>query len=285
MRIGVVTDSTAGITKEQASATGIKIVPLKLVFNSTETYLDGELSEAEFMTRLRDRSQTVGTSAPDPGAFLSVYEELVSEGIDHIVSIHISTNLSEGTKNASQTAQRVLNEKRPHVKVLFWDSKFNSIGTGWQALEAAQLAKKGASPDQIKIVLEDMRNRTVLRVVVDGLWYLHRGGRVSRVVQVGADMLDLKPIFGLKDGKTALSGQVRRLPKAVDEMVRRVCSLGSLERLAVSSETGDPLGDELVRKLGSEGLVPYVERVPLSSVLAVHTGPQAFGFVALKKGG
>jgi len=284
--IGVVTDSTAGLTYEQAKAWGIRVVPLKIIFNSTEVHLDGQLKEAEFMGRLADRSQVVSTSAPDPNTFLKVYHDLISrEEINHIFSVHISTLLSEGTKNASVTAQRMINISNPGVKISFWDSEFNSIGTGWQAIKAAQLVKNGACPEQIIEELSAMVKRTVLQVTVDGLWYLHRGGRVSRAVQIGADIFDLKPIFTLKHGVAVSSGRVRKLPKGIDELVRRIRLLGPLERLAVSSETGDPNGDELARRLELEDLVPCVERVPLSAVLAVHTGPKAYGFVALKKEG
>lgn len=284
-KIGVVTDSTAGLTKEQARDLGIRIVPLKIVFNKTEEYLDGELSEVEFMERLADRSQLVSTSAPDPNTFFRTYQELIShEDVSHIFSIHLSAHLSEGTKNAALIAQRMISTSEPDVKISFWDSEFNSIGTGWQAIKAAQLARKGHCPEQIATELRDMIGRTVLQVAVDGLWYLHRGGRVSRSVQIGADILSLKPIFTLRDGVVVSAGRVRKLPRAIKELVRRSLSLGPLERLAVSSETGDHNGDELARQLEIAHLVPYVERVPLSAVLAVHTGPKAFGFVALKKG-
>ena len=285
-KIGVVTDSTAGLTKEQAKDLGIRIVPLKIVFNSTEECLDGELSEVEFMRRLADRSQLVSTSAPDPNTFFRTYQELIShEDVSHIFSIHLSAHLSEGTKNSALIAQRMISTSEPDVKISFWDSEFNSIGTGWQAIEAAQLAKKGRSPEQIATELRDMIRRTALQVVVDGLWYLHRGGRVSRSVQIGADILSLKPIFTLKDGVVVSNGRVRKLPRAVKELVRRNQLLGPLERLAVSSEAGNSHGEELAQQLESANLVPCVERVPLSAVLAVHTGPRAFGFVALRKKG
>ena len=285
-KIGVVTDSTAGLTKEQARDLEIQIVPLKIVFNTTEEFLDGELSEVEFMGRLADRSQLVSTSAPDPNTFLRTYQELISrEKVSHIFSIHLSAHLSEGTKNAALIAQRVISTLEPDVKISFWDSEFNSIGTGWQAIEAAQLARKGRLPEQIATELRDMIKRTVLQVVVDGLWYLHRGGRVSRSVQIGADILSLKPIFTLKDGVVVSNGRVRKLPRAVKELVRRTQLLGPLERLAVSSETGNSHGNELAQQLEIANLVPCVERVPLSAVLAVHTGPRAFGFVALRKKG
>src|SRR5438270_10455418 len=107
MTIRLVTDSTADIPRDQAQAAGITIVPLTVFFGD-EAYLDGiELDNASFYTKLQTSKVTPRTSQPTPAAFQEAFTNLIHEGAEAILSVHLSAKLS-GTYQSACTARDAL---------------------------------------------------------------------------------------------------------------------------------------------------------------------------------
>ena len=90
MNVRIVTDSTADIPPEQASAAGITVVPLTVFFGD-DAYLDGvELDNANFYRKLQASKVLPRTSQPSPAAFQEAFLRLIEEGADAILSVHLS---------------------------------------------------------------------------------------------------------------------------------------------------------------------------------------------------
>ncbi|MBV8821360.1 MAG: DegV family EDD domain-containing protein, partial [Ktedonobacteraceae bacterium] len=102
MAVRIVTDSTADIPLAQAQALGITIVPLTVFFGE-QAFLDGvELDNAGFYRKLQESKALPRTSQPPPAALQEAYKNLISEGADGILSIHLSSKLS-GTYQSACT--------------------------------------------------------------------------------------------------------------------------------------------------------------------------------------
>ncbi|GEM_PF-5409380 len=92
----------------------------------------------EFYTRLPQYKTPPTTSAPGPGTFSRVYERLAAEGTSEILSIHISSALSNVANVAQLAAQAT---ESIAVKVL--DAGQITLGTGLQVLAAAKAIAQG----------------------------------------------------------------------------------------------------------------------------------------------
>src|SRR5688572_21339099 len=106
MSVALVTDSTASLTSETATARGITVVPLQVVIGSSSYDECGE--DAVTPEMLADALREwvpVSTSRPNPETFLEVYRDLAADGAEAIVSVHISSELS-GTFESAQLAAR-----------------------------------------------------------------------------------------------------------------------------------------------------------------------------------
>lgn len=187
-QVAVVTDSTCDIPAELAAAEGITIVKLLVLFPDGESFHDGELTQAEFFERM-DRSKTLPTTSQPPvGDFVKVYEQLL-ERFPHVVSVHVSNRLSGTIESAQQAAERF--GGRVHV----FDTLNVSTAAGWQAIEAARVAARGAGPQEVMEAAERLRSRVRHIVGLDKLDYLARGGRIGAVSAFMGGLLDLKVLL------------------------------------------------------------------------------------------
>jgi len=94
MTIRIVCDSTADLPGHLVEEYGIHIVPLKVHFGEEE-YRDGvDITAGEFYQKLQTSPVLPTTSQPSPGEFVEVYRNLLEQGVDTIISIHISAQLS-----------------------------------------------------------------------------------------------------------------------------------------------------------------------------------------------
>ncbi len=103
MNVAIVSDSTGYLTEELTPA-GLTIVPVAVILEG-KTYDEGtEISVAEVADALR-RKAAVSTSRPAPARFAEEYARLAGQGYDHIVSVHLSGDMS-GTYDAARIAAR-----------------------------------------------------------------------------------------------------------------------------------------------------------------------------------
>ena len=66
-----------------------------------------------------------------------------------------------------------------------------------------ELAEKGYRAQTIKDILEKNRQHMVIYVGLSTLTYLKKGGRISSVAAVAADVLKIKPVMKFGVGKRA----------------------------------------------------------------------------------
>src|SRR3990172_3014851 len=105
MKIGIVTDSTSDIPAYLVEEHNIKVVPTILILDGKE-YADGiGITREEFYTRLPSYQTPPTTAAPSIGDFATPYETLLSNGSDHVISIHAASQLTTIINVARQAAQ------------------------------------------------------------------------------------------------------------------------------------------------------------------------------------
>lgn len=192
--ITIVTDSSAQLTPEEIEKFNIHVLPLTILIDGA-SYVDGEtLQKEEFMDRMEIAKALPKTSQPPIGTFIECYNQLGMEG-GEVISIHMTESLS-GTVNAARQAAQMT-----ETAVTVVDSKFTDRGLSFQVLEAAKLAASGADKETILNHIETVRKNTRLFICVRTLENLVKGGRVSRVVGAVSNLIDMKLIFELVEGK------------------------------------------------------------------------------------
>ena len=276
MTIRIVTDSTCDLPPALAKQHGITVVPLYINVGNN-SYRDGlDMSRDAFYQQLPDWDSHPTTSAPGPGVFAGIYEQLAREGATGIVSIHISATLSNTVNVAQMAAQEVTS-----VPVMVIDSRNLSLSTGLEAIVAAQKAAAGATLEEIREMLAEMAKCVYCFAALDTVEYLRRSGRMSHVMSTLATLLRIKPLLKMNDGVSTVE-RVRTRKTAIARLVDLVASLGPLQKLALV-HTNDPRKAEVLHQRAAH-LFPGDEEplvVQVTPVLGAHLGPGTAGFVAV----
>jgi fatty acid kinase fatty acid binding subunit len=272
--IAVVTDSTSDISPSLASEHDIHVIPAILVVYG-QSLEDGRgISREELYHQLPSMKVSPTTAAPSSGTFQKVYEALLHNGADEIVSIHVSSVLS-GMYNTALVAAKAIG-KRVHVI----DSRHVTLGLGYQVLAAAEAARSGQTLTEIQNAVVEIRKRIHLVAMLDTLEYAYRSGRISWARSNLGALLQIKPFVGIADGKVIRMGESRTRQKGIQRLYKMLAVLGPLESLAVLHSNAEADAIRVV-----EHFKMVVKNNPLiinvTSIIGVHVGPNGLGFVAV----
>jgi DegV family protein with EDD domain len=277
LTVRIVTDSTADLGPDQARKLGITIVPLTVFFGD-QAYRDGvDLDNQRFYSLLATSKAMPRTSQPAVTDFEAAYRHAFGEGVDAILSVHISAALSGTFNAASLAAETVRAETGKRIEVV--DSRLVSLALGLPLIAVARAAQDGRSLDELTSMVHDRLARVRLIAVLDTLEFLQRGGRIGRAQQLLGTLLNVKPLVTVRDGVVVPLGKARTRAKAYEQVVELVSKLGPLEELAIAesnAEVGEQLGAAL-KAVASRPLDHY----RLGAVLGTHAGPGAVAAVAL----
>ena len=232
-RIAVVTDSAAALDPElvqRLSARGnFVLVPMPVTIRTPgepdrqlQDLTAAEVDEAIMLAHVM--GQTVSTSGPAPGVFTDVYDELASRGFTHVVSVHLSGELS-GTVEAARTGARLSRLGSTGVTVV--DSRTVAGAYGHavvRALEVLNSASAGASvecpsPAQLVDYIQSVCEQSTLYFYIPTLDALRRGGRVSPALAMVGQMFQIKPIGTITEGKLAYVERPRTAARALERLV------------------------------------------------------------------
>ncbi|WP_394218427.1 DegV family protein [Halobacillus trueperi] len=213
MKTAVITDSTAYLPRDVRKANHIHMVPLNVIFGHESYQEEVDINADDFYDMVKEGGELPKTSQPSIGIMTQKLEEL-SQDYDAVISIHLSSGIS-GTYQAMVTAGEMVEEIDVHV----FDSEISCHMQGFYALEAAELANNGATPDQIISRLNEMKKSMSAYFMVDDLSHLQRGGRLNGAQAFVGSLLQVKPVLHFVDTKIVPFEKIRTRKKAIKKIV------------------------------------------------------------------
>jgi DegV family protein with EDD domain len=275
MKIGIVTDSTSDLPAHLIEKYQIQVVPSILILEGKE-YADGiGISREDFYKRLPTLQTKVTTAAPSIGNFLTPYQFLLSQGYDHILSIHVDAKLSTIVNVAHQAA------KEFGDKVTVIDSGSLSMGLGFQVLSAVE-GKEAGIKSAIEAV-ESTKKRLKVIAALDTMEYLKRSGRVPGLVANLGGLLSIKPLVELRDGVKPI-GATRTMKQSDERVLNFLLEVGGMERLAILHTNAEARAKKLLSEAEKKIKLPSdVLFVNVTAVIGTHLGPNGLGFAAVRK--
>lgn len=272
--IRIVTDSGAHLPPELFREYDVTVVPL-VVNMGGRTYYEGEDLDLEaFYQYMRTSPTLPTTSQPPVGRFYEIYRRLSEEG-HSIISIHLSSLLS-GTCASAVAAREMLPEAEIHVV----DTHLISVPQGILVLEAARMTRAGATVQEIVERLEFMKMRTVFYFVLDTLEYLFKSGRVSHLQALMGNLLQLKPILKLQEGRIEAHERVRTTQRArarLQELIREYAQGRRNLRIGVMHTRLPDVAEEIARSLQEELQPMEIFIAEAGPAVATHAGPGGLG--------
>lgn len=279
-KVRIIVDSTCDTSPEVKAR--LCIVPLCVRFGERE-YIDGvTITHREFYRMLEAGGDLPSTSQPNPAAFARVYDEVLAAGEDAVV-LTVSSALSGTYQSASLAAMDVSD------RIFVVNGKSVAIGTGILAEHALALADSGMSASDIALALTHLRDRVRVLAVVDTLEYLRRGGRISKTAALAGNVLGIKPLLTLRDGKIEALGKARGTRQGYTALQKIAFDMGGVDfdlpvLLGYTGYSAFRVHQFVEQTSLLWGKRKHDLRIsPIGSVVGTHAGPGAVAVAFIEK--
>jgi len=270
----IVADTTCSLPRDQLVQRGIPLIPQVVMFGEDSFHDDKELDTATFLQMLKASAELPKTAAPEPPLYYPIFKD-AQEKSENVIVIAPSAKVSGTVRSAETAAQEF-----PGLDVRVIDSLTVSCNLGSLVLMADDMAKSGASADEIEAKVREMIPRGRIFFVVDTLEYLAKGGRIGGAKKLLAELLEIKPILTIREGQVEPFEQQRTKKRAMArlaEVVAESCP-GSVESyLSVMQVDAEEEAAQFVETLKTSTAVPEIPVYELPPAIVVHGGPKTMG--------
>ena len=284
-KVVILTDSSSGIRQAEAQQLGISVLPMPFFINGETLFEDINLTQDTFYEHLTDGAE-ISTSMPAVGDLTDRWDELLKE-YDEIVYIPLSSGLS----SSCETATALSSDEEYEGRVFVVNNQRISVTQKQSVFDAIRLAESGKGGKEIKDILEDAKFQSSIYIMVDTLYYLKKGGRITPAAAALGTLLKLKPVLQIQGEKLDAFAKARTVKQAKNIMIKQIkddCErrFGSADGTGVHismAYTHDLEAAEEFKKEVQEAF-PNHEIVlnPLSLSIACHIGPGALAVTATK---
>lgn len=281
--IAITTDSTCDLPQRFIDENDITVVPLTVLLGDT-VYRDGvDIKPDDVYSFVEKTGKLPKTSAVTPAEYFEVFKQLTDEG-KKVVHIGFSSGLSSSFQNACVAASEFDN-------VFCVDSKTLCTAQGLLVLKACDYRAKGMDAKKIADRVTKLVPKVSATFVLDGLEYLHKGGRCSSVARFGANVLGIKPSIAVDNqtGKLEVSKKYRGKTEIVykqyiaDRMneIKRI----QPDRVVIAESGGVSSQIVAFAKGVIEGKDKFNQVIVADAgcTISSHCGPKTFAIFYIKK--
>lgn len=175
----------------------------------------------EFYDLIKKRNNIITTSPASVDEFKDTFRKYLEKGID-VIYISLSTGLS-GTYNFALKAIEQLKEEFPLRKMCCIDSLRYSLCLGILVCKAYELKNEGKTYDEVKMWIEENKNKVHQMGVMDDLFFLASKGRVSSAKAFMGSLVGIKPLGDINEfGQTTVFAKAKSLNKALRATVEYI---------------------------------------------------------------
>ena len=280
-RIKIMSDSACDISAYLEKEFSIDIMCFPIIIDGKD-YIEREtLTNEQFYEALSTSIEAPVTSQITSFRFLDEYKKIYNEGYKEIINITISSSGSN-TYNSAVLARNTFFEENPEAKSFFKihvvDSLSYTAGYGYVVVEAAKKARKGCSSEEIISYLKDWFSCVEIYFAPYSLEQVKRSGRVSCAAAFMGELLGLRPLIQMVDGKSHVLEKIRGnkniIPRiaatATKNMIPQtpyIIIKGNVDEHAIELEK------EMIKKVG----YPAEMTIQIGAAVANNAGAEVAG--------
>lgn len=283
-KIAVMTDSNSGITQAEGKELGITVLPMPFYIDNEMYYEDIDLTQGEFYERLKSDCE-IKTSMPLVGDVTDKWDELLKD-YDEIVYIPMSSGLSSSCETAIMLSQDY------DGRVCVVNNQRISVTMRQSVLDAMSLRDQGKTAEEIKNILEEKKFESSIYIMLDTLYYLKKGGRITPAAAALGTLLKLKPVLQIQGDKLDAFAKARTAKQGKSIMLETI-------KKDFMEKYNDPKGEDMHIEIAYSYDIDAAEKFkdeiqaefpnhdivvnPLSLSVACHIGPGAIAVAYSKK--
>ncbi len=284
-KVAIITDSNSGITQAAAKEIGVFVLPMPFMINGQTFFEDIDLNQAEFYEKL-ETGADISTSQPSPEAVMNLWDEVLKE-YDEIVHIPMSSGLS----GSCQSAMMLAEDYDGRVQVV--NNQRISVTQRQSCLDAKLLAAKGMNAREIKDFLEADKFNSSIYIMLDTLYYLKKGGRITPAAAAIGTLLKLKPVLQIQGEKLDAFAKARTTNQGKTIMINAIKA--DIENRFGGDTADKHIWMQIAHTNNEEAALAFRDEIlevfpgydihidPLSLSVACHIGPGSLAFACCKK--
>ena len=231
-------------------------------------------------------NKSISTSQPAPGDVLALWDKVLEE-YEELVYIPMSSGLSA----SCQSAYMLSKDYEGRVQVV--DNRRISVTQKSAVYDALALAEKGKSASEIRNILELDGDNSSIYIMLDTLYYLKKGGRITPAAAAIGTVLRLKPVLQIQGSLLDAFAKARTINHAKTTMINAVRSdmenrFGGADPENCSLFIAHTDNGEMAMQFKAEVEAAFPgfrvdELDPLSLVISCHIGPGSLALACCKK--
>ena len=278
----LVAETGSDLTPLLAEQNGIRLVPMHVQMGSL-TLDDGTFPAEDVCTYYEKTGDSPRTSGSTPEDFIKIFDEIHA---DHPDAQILYLAYSAVTTCSYQSAQ-LASEGRNYVTSV--DTKHVSVGQGAVTLAVAKWLKENpsATVQEAAVKAKEIAEQCKMCFIPHNLDYLRAGGRVSNVVALTGNLLNLHPCIEILDGKLMAKKKYRgKFEKVIPKLLEEYSEANKLDKeqlILIDTPYLDNslkvLAEETAKNLGFRN----ISWMKTGCVITCHGGPRAFGIVGFSK--
>lgn len=287
-KVAIITDSNSGITQSQAKEMGVFVLPMPFMIGEQEYFEDIDLNQEQFYDKLQD-GENICTSQPALTQVSDLWDEVLKD-YDEIIHIPMSSGLSGSCQSAYMLSQ----EEPYEGKVFVIDNQRISVTQRQSVIDARDLANQGRSAQEIADILIREKMQSSIYIMLDTLYYLKKGGRITPAAAAIGTLLKIKPVLQIQGEKLDAYSKARTTNIGKETMKNAIKNdiekrFGGLDKalenvyieIAYTKdlETALQFKEEVLQEFPGFDIVVN----PLSLSVSCHIGPGALALACSKK--
>ncbi|TDE67750.1 DegV family protein [Streptococcus sp. KCJ4932] len=283
MTFKLLTDSTADLDENWAKAHDVEILGLTIQLDGEiyETVGPNRLTSEKLLESMKNGGKPT-TSQVNVGQFEESFRRHAQNG-DAVLYLAFSSVLS-GTYQSSMIARDLVLEDFPDATIEIVDTLAAAGGEGYLSVLAAAARDEGKTLEETKAMVVDILPRLRTYFLVDDLYHLMRGGRLSKTSAIMGSLANIKPLLWLDaTGKLVPLAKIRGRKKALKEVVAQATE-SLAHQTAVVAYANDVEGAESLKEsLLEDDMIDDVLIMPLGPVISAHVGPGTLAVFTIGK--
>jgi len=214
-KIAIITDSNSGITPEEASGLfGVFVLPMPVIVDNDVFYEGIDFSQDRFFAMLAT-GKSMTTSQPSPDSVTKLWDEVLQD-FEEIVHIPMSSGLS----GSCQSARMLAEDYDGKVQVV--NNQRISVTLRRSVYDAVLLRDSGRDAKQIKDFLEEDKMNSSIYIMLDTLYYLKKGGRITPAAAALGTLLKIKPVLQIQGEKLDAYSKARSSSQGKQTMINAI---------------------------------------------------------------
>lgn len=280
--IKIVTDDAGDIPLKHEDLYDIEVLPIRVTLGD-ESYLSRkELDSAEFYEMMEVSEDFPETMPISSFEFGELFGDLFEQGYTDVIYVSSCSGGSPIYYNAIRAREQFFEDNpdaEGKINIYCIDSGSYSAGYGYAVVEAAKMAEREKSAEEIVEYLEDWFSSARLCFGLYSLKFAKKSALLPSDFATVGELIGLRPVMMVKDGKIEILSKAREssLVSEVAETALNEIEKGSPYCIVYSNDSEQR--DELSALLTAELGYPPADSYRIGAAVATHAGYEAIGLV------